>query len=203
MARPTKPTGQIILAASGGALIAAAAGIWLAGGALDRDGFLGAARLTARWSFVCFMLVWSASALARLWPGGWRSALLYNRRGLGLGFAAAHMIHAGFFITAIVLMGARSSATTVLGGGLGYVFVILLAVTSHDYWIKRLGKGWKLLHQVGVTYIAFIFAFTYYGSLATKPDVALATLSTMGLVLTLHIAAWLKARAQPVRSSAA
>jgi DMSO/TMAO reductase YedYZ heme-binding membrane subunit len=203
MARPVKPTGRIILIASLGALIAAAIGIWLAGGAFDRDGFLGAARLTARWSFVCFMLVWSASALARLWAGGWRSAVLYNRRGLGLGFAAAHMIHAGFFITAIALMGARSSATTIFGGGLGYVFVILLALTSHDYWVKRLGKAWKLLHQIGVTYIAFIFAFTYYGSLDTKPGVAVATLSTMALVLALRVTAWVKARTQQARSSAA
>jgi DMSO/TMAO reductase YedYZ heme-binding membrane subunit len=164
------------------------------GGEIDRDGFMRAARYTARWSFVWFMIVWSASALARLWPGGWRSALLYNRRGFGLAFAAAHLIHAGFFITAIMLLGGQSSLTTILGGGLGYVFVILLALTSHDYWVKRLGRNWKLLHQVGVTYIAFIYAFTYYGSLSTKPAVAIPTLSIMGLVLVLRIAAWLKAR---------
>lgn len=194
MARPAKPTARLILLASLGALIAAAIGFWVMGGDIDRDGFMRAARYTARWSFAWFMIVWSASALARLWPGGWRSALLYNRRGFGLAFAAAHLIHAGFFITAIVLLGGQSSATTILGGGLGYVFVILLAITSHDYWVKRLGRNWKLLHQVGVTYIAFIYAFTYYGSLASKPGVAMTTLSIMGLVLALRIAAWLKAR---------
>ncbi|WP_395647205.1 hypothetical protein [Terricaulis sp.] len=195
MARPVKPTGRIIALAALSALAIAAYGIWSAGG-FDRDGFLSASRLTARHSFLWFMLVWSASALATLWPGGWRSALLYNRRGVGLGFAAAHLIHAGFFITAIVVYGAPTSPTTLFGGGLGYVFVILMALTSRDYWVKRLTpQGWKLLHTIGAVYIAFIFAFSYYGRLPTKPALAIATLSLMALVIALRVAAWAKKRA--------
>lgn len=195
MARPVKPTGRIIAIAAFGALVAAAIGFWQMGGELDRDGFLRAARYTARWSFAWFMIVWSASALARLWPGGWRSALLYNRRGFGLAFASAHLIHAFFFITAIVLLGAHSSVTTIFGGGLGYVFVLLLAVTSNDYWVKRLGRNWKLLHTVGVSYIAFIFVFTYAGRLPTNPVLAVTTLSILSVGLMLRLAAWAKTRA--------
>lgn len=194
MSARAKPTPQIILLASIGAFVAAAIGFWQMGGELDREGFLRAARYTARWSFLCFMIVWSASALARLWPGGWRSALLYNRRGFGLAFASAHLIHASFFITAIVLLGAPTNPVTVFGGGLGYVFVILLALTSTDSWVKRLGRNWKLLHTIGVSYIAGIFAFTYYGRMRDNPDLAIGTLSIMGLVLALRIAAWAKAR---------
>ncbi len=195
MARAAKPTGRIILAASVGALLVGAYGIWLMGGELDRDGFLRAARLTARWSFVWFLVVWSASALARLWPGGWRSWLLFNRRGFGLAFASAHLIHAGFFLTAILGMGAASSPTTVFGGGLGYVFVLLLALTSTDGAVRALGPArWKLLHTVGVNYIAIIYAVSYAGRLPTNPTLAITTLSLMGLVLTLRLAAWLKAR---------
>lgn len=194
MARPAKPTARIIAAASIGALAAAAIGLWQAGAA-DHDGFQAAARLTARWSFVWFIVVWSASALARLWPGGWRSWLLYNRRGFGLAFASAHLIHAGFFLTAIFGFGVETSLRTIIGGGLGYVFVILLALTSQDYWVRRLSpRGWKLLHTIGVNYIALIFLVSYIGRLETNPPLAYATLSALGLAFTLRIAAWLKAR---------
>jgi sulfoxide reductase heme-binding subunit YedZ len=194
VARPAKPTAHIIAAASIGAFAAAATGLWFAGSA-DREGFLAAARLTARWSFVWFIVVWSASALARLWPGGWRAWLLYNRRGFGLAFASAHLIHAGFFLTAILGFGADTSLKTVIGGGLGYVFVILLALTSSDYWVRKLTpRGWKLLHTIGVTYIALIFFTSYLGRLETNPPLAYATLSAMAVALTLRIAAWLKAK---------
>lgn len=194
MTRPAKPTAQIILVASIGALIAAGAGIWM-GGDLARESFQGAARLTARWSFVIFLVVWSASALAHLWPGGWRAGLLYNRRGLGLGFAAAHLIHAGFFLTAILAFGTETSPKTVIGGGLGYVFVILLALTSNDYWVRAMTpKGWKLLHSIGVNYIAIVFFVSYLGRLPINPMLAIPTLSALGFVLLLRIAAWLKAR---------
>ena len=91
---------------------------------------------------------------------------------------------------------ATPSITTALGGGLGYVFVLLMALTSHDYWVKRLTpKGWRRLHTIGAIYIAFIFAFSYYGRLPTKPVLAIATLSLMALVIALRVAAWAKKRA--------
>lgn len=189
-----KPTGRIILAASIGAFAAAATGLWLEGGP-GADGFQAAARLTARWSFLWFIVVWSASALARLWPGGWRSWLLFNRRGFGLAFASAHLIHAGFFLTAILGFGVETSLKTIIGGGLGYVFVILLAITSNDYWVRALTpRGWKLLHTIGVNYIAIIFLVSYLGRLETNPPLAYATLSALALAFALRIAAWLKAR---------
>lgn len=195
MARPVKPTGRIIALAALGAFVVAGIGFAMAG-AFDKDGFLAASRLTARFSFLWFMTVWSASALAALWPGGWRGVLLYNRRGVGLGFATAHVIHAGFFITAIVGFGAPTSPTTVIGGGLGYVFVILMALTSHDDWVKRLTpKGWKLLHAVGAYYIALIFLTSYHGRLPTNPALAIPTLSLFALVVALRVAAWAKKRA--------
>lgn len=188
-----KPTGRIILAASIGALIAAAFGFVFYGDLVDS--FRAATRFTARWSFLWFVTAWSASALTTLWPGGWRSLLLYNRRGIGLGFAAAHIIHAGFFIFTIWGLGRPTNPVTLFGGGLGYVFVILMAVTSHDYWMRALTpKGWKLLHTIGATTIAFIFAFTYLGGLLRGAPIAAAALSLMGLAVVLKLAAWAKAR---------
>lgn len=197
MSHRVKPTGRIILIALVAALLAGATGLYLEGS--GRDGFLAASRFTARWSFVWFLAAWSASSLARLWPGGWRGTLLYNRRGVGLGFAAAHLIHATFFLTAIWMLGARSSIATVFGGGLGYVFVLAMALTSHDYWVRTLTpRRWKLLHATGGVYIAFIFAFTYFGRLARDPVLAIAGMSLLGTVVAFRLAAWVRPRPQPL-----
>lgn len=186
--RAKKPTAIIILLAAIGALMLGALGLQLHG--YGQDGFGAAARFTARWSFAWFLAAWSASAWATLFPGGWRSALLFNRRGVGLAFATAHLIHAMFFIVAIWVMGRHTSLPTVIGGGLGYVFVILMALTSNDAAVRALGpKRWKLLHTIGADYIAFIFAFTYLGRLGSAPNLGAAALSLLAAVVFLKLAA--------------
>jgi hypothetical protein len=65
----------------------------------------------------------------------------------------------------------RSYPTQIfLGGGLGYVFILLMSLTSNDYAVKVLGiKQWKILHSVGTYYLWFIFFFTYLGNAAHHP----------------------------------
>jgi methionine sulfoxide reductase heme-binding subunit len=190
----SKPTGRIIAIAALGAAAAGASALWIHGEG-GRDAFLAASRFTARWSSLWFLAAWTASSLAKLWPGGWRTWALFNRRGIGLGFAAAHFIHAGFFLTAILALGAPSTLATILGGGLGYVFVALMALTSNDWSMRRLGpKNWRLLHTIGGGYIAFVIAFTYYGMLERRPEIAAIGLAFVGAAIALRVAAWLKAR---------
>ena len=52
-------------------------------GGWNAEGAGAAARYTARFSFPIFVLAWSASALAKLWPGSWRTVLLRRRRAIG------------------------------------------------------------------------------------------------------------------------
>jgi len=55
---------------------------------------------------------------------------------------------------------------TLIGGGLGYVAMYAMALTSNDNAVKKLGlKRWKQIHWFGANYIAVIFAFTYVGKL--------------------------------------
>lgn len=172
-----------------GALVATALGLALTHD-FGREGFSAATRFTARWSYPFFVLAWSASSLTRLWPGGWRHALLVNRRGLGLGFAVAHLIHAGCFLTAILVFGKQASLVSILGGGLGYVFVFAMAATSNDWSVRKLGPGgWRLLHSVGGWFIAFIFAFTYFNRLDRDPVTAWLGLAPILIALGLRMAA--------------
>lgn len=195
MSRRLLPTPLIItltmLAATAIAVVAAAAeGGW------TRDGALAAARLTARFSFPVFVLAWSASALARLWPGGWRTILLRRRRAIGLSFAGAHAVHLVALLVAILVFGAPASPVGVLDDGAGYVLLAAMALTSNDSAVRALGPArWRLLHTVGSYAIAAIFAFSYWGRLETHPELAIPTLSLLALAAALRLAAWIKARA--------
>ncbi len=155
-----------------------------------------AARYTARFSFLWFVAAWSASALATLWPGGWRGVMLRRRRALGLGFAAAHFVHLAALLIAVLVFASQPSAKTVYGGGAGYVFVALMALTSNDWSVRTLGpRNWKLLHTLGALTIAVIFAVSYLGRLEDKAWLAIPALTLLGGAVLLKLAASIKKRA--------
>lgn len=192
MKRHQPPTFVVVLIAAVGAVLVA-----VLGAALERgDGIAtAAARYTARYSFYWFVAAWSASALARLWPGGWRAQILFRRRAIGLGFAVAHGVH--FLAVLAVLLGAgyKANLIALVGGGAAYVFVALMALTSNDFSVRALGRrGWALLHGVGGYVLASIFAFTYYRGLSAKPAAAGIALAVIAAAALLRAAAWAKGR---------
>lgn len=188
--RVSTPT---IIAASAFAAAAIAALGYVIEGGWSADGAAAAARLTARFSFFWFITAWSASALAKLWPGGWRTVLLRRRRAVGLGFAAAHFVHLAALLIAVLVFATPRSLTTIYGGGFGYVMVALMALTSNDWSVRTLGpRNWKLLHTFGGIVIAGIFFVSYFGRLEDKPWLAIPTLSLLGGAVLLKFAAWMK-----------
>jgi methionine sulfoxide reductase heme-binding subunit len=165
-------------------------------GGWNAEGAGAAARYTARFSFPIFVLAWSASALATLWPGGWRGVMLRRRRAIGLSFAAAHGVHFAALLVAVLVFAAQPSAKTVYGGGFGYVMVALMALTSNDWSLRKLGpRNWKALHTFGGLVIAVIFATSYVGRLEEKAWLAVPALSLLGAALVLKLAAGMKKRA--------
>ncbi|WP_371432553.1 hypothetical protein [Novosphingobium sp.] len=184
---------QVLLGISLG-LVALAAG--LLAGRSSTEGWQLAARWTARAGFPLLILTYSASSLARLWPGPETRALLRERRYWGLGFAACHMIHLAALITFLRLSGTQRPLPTLLGGGLAYVLLIAMALTSTDAAMRRLGKGWKRLHTFGIHWLWFIFAFSYVGRIA-RPETRMIGLIGGGIAIAalgLRIAARLKTR---------
>jgi len=179
-----------------GLALAIATAACLAHGGWTYDGAAAAARLTARISFLWFLTAWSASALARLWPGGWRIALLRRRRSVGLGFAASHTVHLGALLIALFVFDHDTRLVTVIGGGIGYLFVFAMAITSNDASVRRLGpRRWRLLHATGAYVIAGIFAFSYLGRVPTNPALGVPMLGLIGLAAILRILAWARKRA--------
>lgn len=169
----------------------------MASGFLPVDGWALAARWTARVGFPLFLLVYSASALARLWPGGWRRTLLRDRRFWGLGFAACHTVHL-FALAVFLKLGEETRPVgTLIGGGLAYALLYAMAATSTDAAMRRLGRNWKRLHSTGIHYLWLIFTLSYAGRII-EPDSRLTGLIGLSLALGalgLRIAARRKAAA--------
>jgi DMSO/TMAO reductase YedYZ heme-binding membrane subunit len=122
-------------------------------------------RASARTSVVLFAAAFGASALARLWRARTTRFLLLNRRYLGVSFAVSHATHlaAILYLTAISpQFRASVEPPTIVVGGLAYVFVAAMTVTSFDRTAAWLGpRWWRRLHLVGGWTIWFVFFVSY------------------------------------------
>ncbi len=126
-----------------------------------------AIRVTARTSFALFLATFLASSLASLLPGDFTRGLLRERRFLGLAFAFSHAVHAVLIVLYVkcfpeTFWHGRSTAANI-PGSVGYLFIILLTLTSFPYAVKRLGaRTWKRLHSTGTWVIALVFLLSFY-----------------------------------------
>ena len=128
---------------------------------LPVDGWELAARWTARVGFPLFLLVYLASSLTRLWPGGWRRTMLRDRRFWGLGFAACHTVHLFALAVFLKLGDETRPLAAIIPGALAYALLYAMAATSTDAAMRKLGRNWKRLHSVGIHYLWLIFTLTY------------------------------------------
>ncbi len=165
--------GPRLIAVASGAIVAACLATLAVLGFGDA-GLRAVIRLTARTSLILFLLAFAASAAYRLWPGPRTRWLLANRRYVGLSFASSHLLH----LLAIVALAARSpddfwshtQMSTVVVGGIGYVFVAFMAATSNDASVAWLGRRrWSLLHTVGAYWLWLVFLASYLGRAVVAP----------------------------------
>ncbi len=129
----------------------------------DEAGIRMVIRATARTSVVLFSLAFAASALRRRWANAATRWILRNRRQLGVSFAVSHLIHlvaifalAGWTWTGFL---ANTPTLTLVAGGLAYVFIALMTLTSFDRTAAWLGpRAWRKLHTTGSYAVWIIFA---------------------------------------------
>jgi DMSO/TMAO reductase YedYZ heme-binding membrane subunit len=119
-------------------------------------------RTTARTSLALFLAAFLASSLARIWPGGFTSWLVANRRWFGLSFAWSHLVHAVAIIALVqldpALFWTLSNPVSIAGGSTAYLFIALLAATSYDRMVKAIGpQRWAKLHRTGIWVIWLVF----------------------------------------------
>jgi len=133
------------------------------------EGAMYAARWTSRVGVPVFLTVYLASTLIRLSKNRITSAFVRRRRQWGLAFAWTHSVHLVALTYFLNIAGTPPDLIAVLGGGLAYFMIYVMALTSNDWSMRNLGKNWKRLHVLGIHYIWFIYTFTYAGRLV-DPD---------------------------------
>ena len=126
-------------------------------------------RYSAHLAFVFLLLAFSASTLKALVTNAQTRGLVRYRRQLGLGFASAHTFHLVALILFLSNLEGYSVDASVAVAGFGYVVTALLALTSNDYSVRRLGPAkWKQLHTVGISILMLYFFVAFSGRLLTN-----------------------------------
>lgn len=139
-------------------------------------------KLTARWSFLVFLLVYVARPAHQLWRTPLTKQLLARRRLIGLGFALAHYTHLTLILYLFSLAapgemplmstGKPMALIVPIGGTFAYVLITAMFITSFNRpkdWMRRLHpKAWKWLHRFGIHYFMFIFTLDWIEGLAIK-----------------------------------
>ena len=121
-----------------------------------------AARWTARASLPFFLVTYLASSLVRLWPNALTRALQRRRRQWGLAFALAMTIHLIALLNNIIMFRPRA-LMTLIGGGIAYVLMYVMAATSNNRSMRMMGRGWKIIHRIGLHIIWLVFFISYAG----------------------------------------
>lgn len=143
-------------------------------------------RETARLSLFLFLLVFVTAPLHQLLKNSATKWLMIHRRYLGISFGASHLIHLILIIWLIVGYSdgdllSLAPLDTYLVGGIAYIFIIAMLITSNNHSITRLGhQRWKRLHRYGMNFIYFTFLISYAGLL--EVDMAFY-LPFLGLIL--------------------
>lgn len=181
-------TAALALSGLAGALVIA--GTTLAAYGAGTDGFLLATRYTARFSFFLFLAVYLISPTAKVSTARTMKSFLRERRGFGLGFAAAHFVHLAALTSYFLVSDETPNLLTAIFGGIAYVLIAAMASTSNDWSVRKLGpRNWGRLHRAGLHYVWFIFVITLLGRVAAPsadPDPAIHL-----LMFSLAIAAFL------------
>jgi DMSO/TMAO reductase YedYZ heme-binding membrane subunit len=153
------------------ALAAIAASAWI-GGAREEafeDYLRFMVRETAYVSSTFFLAAYVARPLREITGAPWAAALLRIRRRVGVAAALAHTIHFAFIVALLRFTGENPGAVTAAFGGFGFLVFWLMALTSNDASVRRLGARWKRLHRFGIHYLWLVFLVTYLADVRSQP----------------------------------
>ncbi|MDR7375762.1 hypothetical protein J2X19_000420 [Rhodoferax ferrireducens] len=164
----------------------------------DASGMRQLIRATARSSLLLFVLAFTASAQARLWPGAWSQWLCSQRRQLGLAMAVSHAIHAcaiaGFALLDPLAFQIHLVQSNPVPGTIGYAFIVAMAATSFDRSAAWLGpRAWRWLHLGGMYFLWVSFMVTFGKRLPQSGAYAVPVLILLA-ALGLRLWPWLLRR---------
>ncbi|MEP6669032.1 MAG: Rieske 2Fe-2S domain-containing protein [Chthoniobacter sp.] len=171
-------------------------------------------RFTAVTAFLLLHVILAIGPLARL--DARFLPLLYNRRHLGVTMALLALVHGAFAIVQFHALGDRNPLVSVFTAyGRGYavpfadfraisqfpfeifgfaalLILLVMAATSHDFWLHNLGPSvWKALHQLVYVAYALLLAHVLFGVFQSERSPVYPALLGLGFVVivALHLLA--------------
>ena len=131
----------------------------------NEDGTRAAIAWSAKISILLFCLAFAASAAHLRIRNSLSFWWLMNRKYFGISFAINHLLHLGFLVILQQVFHPvfdLAASTSLMAGGIAYLFIVLMLLTSFEAFSKYLSrKNWKLLHTIGGYWIWMIFMSTY------------------------------------------
>jgi sulfoxide reductase heme-binding subunit YedZ len=147
---------------------------------------------SVRCALPLFLLAFTASSLAILWPSTLTRWTLANRRYIGLAFAFAMALHFGFVAYFIWSFGNPLNVKATLMDAFGFVFLLMLTLTSFRWGARYLSRAnWRRLHKSGVYAIWLVATLIYFhGVRVGAGPMYRAFLSVLLIAWMLRVAAW-------------
>jgi len=131
-------------------------------------------RWSARISVSLFCLAFAAKGINFYIQNSFSFWILMNRKYWGISFAIIHLVHLAFLL---LLQGhfhpvfELADPTSLMAGGLAYLFILLMLLTSFPYFSKQLSpRNWKRLHTIGSYWIWLIFMTSYWTRVLTEKE---------------------------------
>ncbi len=159
---------------------------------------------TGRLAFLVFLVIFAARPLRQRNPSGFTTALLKQRRLIGVAFAGIHFAHLWIIVSRQQLdpaFGFPNAGN--IPGAIAYGFILLMFITSFNSTTRALGpKRWRLLHTAGLYYLFVIFELAvmrdfveYFKTHSSIDWPALAVIAAAVAALAIRISAYQKKRA--------
>jgi DMSO/TMAO reductase YedYZ heme-binding membrane subunit len=159
---------------------------------------------SVRCALPLFLVAFTASSLATLWPSAGTRWLLANRRYIGLAFAFAMAWHFSFVVYTIWSFGNPLNAKATALDLIGFVFLLLLTLTSFRSAARRLSRAnWRRLHKTGVYVIWLVATAIYFHSVRDGGDLLhRVVFAALLAAWMLRIAAWARKRSSRTQAAA-
>lgn len=140
---------------------------------------------SVRCALPLFLIAFTASSFAVLWPGPLSGWLLTNRRYFGLAFAYGMAVHFAFVSYSILSFGNRLNITVTTFDLIAAGFLLAMTLTSFRWLARRLSLAdWRRLHKAGAYAIWLLATYIYVSDVRYERDVVHA------IVASIFLAAW-------------
>jgi methionine sulfoxide reductase heme-binding subunit len=141
-----------------------------------------------------FVVAFTASSVAALWPSPATRWLLSNRRYMGLAFAFGMAWHLAFVAYFLSAFGDHLNATVLTLDLIGLGFLTAMTLTSFRWLSRHLRpRHWRYLHKTGIYAIWLLAVYIYQGGARHDRDLlhvsVFAALLAAGL---LRLVAWVR-----------